>query len=407
MYPKVLFLTSTFLPTVGGLQYELKWFLDGLNRHLEKQNDIQAHFAYPNASSVPYASFTNITAHDLALTETKGRARIVTSLASLLIKIRPDIVHCHAVRPDGLWVLAASRLIRMPVAIIVTSHGHDIVNLPQWDYGRVHSPGGKFLTEMCTKRLAAHVLPSKAMRDWAIAAGTPNDKTVVIPNVIPSWAEYDFEVDPGYYSPLHGNACTTSAPNGKTFNILSLSSTRKIKNLDSLVKAFAMAKPSIDYAKLRLACPGSGRKRIVQLINALGLKKDVDIIGEITGPRKHLYFRTSDIYCLTSHFESFSISLLEAMKFGTAIAASRVGGVPEIVEHEHNGLLIPPTDVTKIAAALVRLYKDTELRKRLTENAATVVKQFSVSRAIADHISLYYKVVSMHLPCATGTKCST
>ena len=108
---RIVILTSSFLPTVGGLQYELKWFLDNLDRRLGTGESIEAYFVYPNERSELYTRFANIAACDLKL-ENLGKvavARMLIRLGAFLRRTKPDVVHCHGLLPDGLWVLAASR----------------------------------------------------------------------------------------------------------------------------------------------------------------------------------------------------------------------------------------------------------------------------------------------------------
>ena len=107
---------------------------------------------------------------------------------------------------------------------------------------------------------------------------------------------------------------------------------------------------------------------------------------------KEKYFRASQIYCNVSHFENFPLSLLEAMKYESAVLASRVGGVPEFIKHEENGLLVSPTDVGDIASSLIRLYGDEDLRRRLVENGLQVVQRYAISRVVDQYIGLYERL---------------
>ena len=392
---RVLILTSSFLPTVGGLQYELKWFLDNLDRHLSGNADIQAHFVYPNASSEQYSRFDNIATYDLRLTDFHKSAIVcmIIRLGKLLRRIRPDIVHCHGVLPDGLWVLAASRMFRVRTRIIVTSHGQDVAWLPQWSYGRRQAKRSRILGRYVAKRISTHVLPSRALLDFVVENGTPRNHIEIIPNGVPIENDYDFEEDSIFYQSAP-DASDIGLHQGGGINILSLSSARDIKNLGALIEAFALARRDLGGSKLLLACQGQSAERIIRLVNDKGLKQDVVFIGEITGPNKYAYFWSSDVFCLISHFENFPVSLLEAMKFETAILASRVGGIPEFVEDGKNGLLVSPTNIAEIALSLVRLYRDTKLRNRLVENGLQMVKRYSICRIVDEHIELYNRIVS-------------
>ena len=390
---KVLILTSSFLPTVGGLQYELKWFLDNLDRRLSNDGGTEAYFVYSNDRSEPYACFRNIATFDLGLEDfhKASVARMIMRLGKILRKVRPEVVHCHGILPDGLWVLVASHIFRFQTKLVVTSHGQDIVSLPRLSYG-ARTRWSRSLMRYVAGRIAMHVLPSKAMVGHAIRAGSSENNTVVIPHGIPLDDDYNFEKDLSSSSPGPGSKADLDLGGG--LNILSLSSAREIKNLDVLVEAFSRVKDKIADSRLLLACHGPSAERIVRLVGEKGLKQQVVFIGEIAGLAKERYFRASQVYCSVSHFESFGITLLEAMKHGAAVVASRVGGIPEFIEDGKNGLLTSPTDVDEIASALLRIHDDESLRKRLVENGKETVRGHSISRAIDEHMALYRRLAS-------------
>lgn len=391
---KVLILTSSFLPTVGGLQYELKWFLDNLDRRLSNDGGTEAYFVYSNDRSEPYACFRNIATFDLGLKDFRKASvgRMIMRLGKFLRKVRPEVVHCHGILPDGLWVLVASRIFRVRTSIVVTSHGQDIVSLPRWSYGD-RTRRSQFLVKYVANRIAMHVLPSEAMIGHAVRIGTPENNTVVIPHGIPLEDDYDFERDFPTSAPGPGSG-RVKMNLGGGFNILSLSSAREIKNLAVLIEAFSRVRDKIADSRLLLACHGPSAERIVRLVGEKGLKQQVVFIGEVVGLAKERYFQASQVYCSVSHFESFGITLLEAMKHGAAVVASRVGGVPEFIEDGKNGLLTSPTDVDEIASALLRIHGDESLRKRLVENGKKTVRGHSISRAIDEHMALYRRLAS-------------
>ena len=390
---RIVILTSSFLPTVGGLQYELKWFLDNLDRRLGTGESIEAYFVYPNERSELYTRFANIMAYDLKL-ENLGKAavaRMLIRLGAFLRQTKPDVVHCHGLLPDGLWVLAATRAFRVRTKVVVTSHGQDIVSLPQWSYG-ARTGWARSLRKYVSDRIAMHVLPSEAMIGHALRAGTSKRKITVIPNGIPLEEDYDFEKEQSLNA-QSSESRNIDANSGDGINILSLSSGRDIKNLDALIEAFARIKHRMGNSKLLLACHGESAEAIVRLVNEKGLEQHVLFTGEITGTVKENYFRASEVYCNVSHFENFPLSLLEAMKYGSVVLASRVGGIPEFIEHGENGLLVCPTDVDDIASSLARLYADNSLRRRLADNGLRVVRSYAISRVVDQYMGLYERLV--------------
>jgi glycosyltransferase involved in cell wall biosynthesis len=101
-----------------------------------------------------------------------------------------------------------------------------------------------------------------------------------------------------------------------------------------------------------------------------------------------------DIFALTSLHEGIPITLLEAMSLGKPIVATNVGGIPEVIENNYSGVLIPPEDPYSFAEACVRLANDSSLRERLSVKArAEVRRRFSLETNILQTIQLYKSLI--------------
>jgi len=123
-------------------------------------------------------------------------------------------------------------------------------------------------------------------------------------------------------------------------------------------------------------------------------EKAVEFVGSVdrTG-LPHLY-RHAAVCVVPSLWENFPYACLEAMASGCAVVASAVGGVPEIVTDEVDGLLVPPSHPHALAAAVIRLLSDPLLRQRLGARArATVRDRFSLGAACAETARLYQSLV--------------
>ena len=388
MTPKVLVLTSSFLPKVGGIQYKLKWFLDNLDRRLSDRRDLLVSFAYPNARSAPYARFANISTFDLQLADARRTsARMLVRLGGFLRRTQPDVIDCRSLMPDALWALLASRVYAGRARVVATSEGGDIVWMPQWSFGRSRRGRSRIVMTEVTRRISAHVVPSRAMLEFAAASGTPAGRTLVIPSGVPIGNDYDFEDD----IPIP-RGDVIGRRNGEGLDILCLSSGRRVKNLEALVEAFALARPRLGASRLILGCHGPTAEPIVRLVGDRSLDRNVVFVGEVAGQTKRAWFRMADVYCLPSHFESFGLVVLEAMKSGAAVLAGRVGGILDFVTDGENGLLVSPPDRETIAAALVRLYTDPTLRSRLIENGRQTAERYSISRNVDAMLALYHRV---------------
>ena len=101
------------------------------------------------------------------------------------------------------------------------------------------------------------------------------------------------------------------------------------------------------------------------------------------------YMAALDLFAYPSNFEGLGSALLDAMQAGLPIIASDVGGIPEIVEAEKNGLLVPPGDAEALANAIRRLYQDAELRNRLASSARDFVQAYSPAAMAQRYAAVY------------------
>lgn len=107
-----------------------------------------------------------------------------------------------------------------------------------------------------------------------------------------------------------------------------------------------------------------------------------------------LYYNAADVVWHPTLADTSSLVSLESMACGTPVIAAAVGGVPEIVRHETNGLLIPPQDPQALAQATDRLFADDSFRRSLGQKGRTIIEQeFSFSRFLDSHESYYQKIL--------------
>jgi glycosyltransferase involved in cell wall biosynthesis len=117
---------------------------------------------------------------------------------------------------------------------------------------------------------------------------------------------------------------------------------------------------------------GGDVKKYKSLAEKLGVQRFVRFYGYV---RRNLplYFKAADIFVLPSLSECFPLVSLEAMACGTPVVASRVGGIPSIVEDGENGLLVPPKNPGKLADAIIYLLENEDVRnssERMQEKEA-------------------------------------
>jgi glycosyltransferase involved in cell wall biosynthesis len=145
------------------------------------------------------------------------------------------------------------------------------------------------------------------------------------------------------------------------------------KALDVALRAVA----ACDGVSLVIAGDGPERQRLDLLVAELGVGDRVRFIG--AQPRETVLevLAAADAELLSSGWENFPHSLIEALAVGTPVIATGVGGVREIVTDGVNGLLVPPGDPEALAAAIRRFFADGELRERLRAAATGSVERFA------------------------------
>ena len=145
---------------------------------------------------------------------------------------------------------------------------------------------------------------------------------------------------------------------------------------------------------LLIAGDGPDRGTLQQLATTLGLAARVHFLGQQDAMAP--FYRACDLFALASRAESFGLVLAEAGYMGRPAVATRVGGIPEVVEDGETGLLVPPDDATALAAALSQLLQDNEGRARMGDAArARVIQRFSVGRMAAEFEQAYARLAAL------------
>lgn len=113
-------------------------------------------------------------------------------------------------------------------------------------------------------------------------------------------------------------------------------------------------------------------------------------LGWIDGETKREYLKKCDILVLPSYYEGFPVSVIEGMAYGCAVAATRVGAVPEIIEDGTDGILIEPKDSVSLTEGLRELLSDEWNLERIGRGAALRASQdYNITNTINELIRIY------------------
>ena len=124
-----------------------------------------------------------------------------------------------------------------------------------------------------------------------------------------------------------------------------------------------------------------------------GVESQFKFLGWKSQSELQSIYRQCDIFVLPALTEAFGVVLLEAMASGLAVVAARVGGIPEIVSNEINGLLLEPNTAENLTTQISRLLTDESLKNSLILQAKNDVKKFDVKPMVEATCKLYEEVV--------------
>ncbi len=142
-----------------------------------------------------------------------------------------------------------------------------------------------------------------------------------------------------------------------------------------------------------IAGAGPLRESLAEQARHLGIAKSVTFLGHVERVAQVLL--ALDILAMPSEREGLGTLLLDATLAGCAVASTRVGGIPEVIIHEHTGLLSTAGDPEELAVNLQRLAEDERLRRELNRKAVEHVRsEFSVERMIRGNLDVYSDVLA-------------
>lgn len=292
-------------------------------------------------------------------------------------EMKPDIVHTHLQHAD-LFGIPAARLARVPV--VVSGRHNDNAfrrRLPLRMTNRALWQG-----------VDAGIASSEAVRRFCIEVeGAPAKKVHTI--------YYGLEDKPNDALRQQRRAAFRAELNANADTVLLGMVSRLIEQKGVSYGLAAFAQIAAQYPQARLVIAGDGplRRSLEAQADSLGIREWVDFLGW----REDVMtvFAGLDILLLPSLWEGFGLALLEAMASRLPIIASRVSAIPEVVIDGETGLLVPPRDVPKLAAAMATLVADSPLRHHLgLMGEDRLEEHFTAEQMVNETLSLYNVLVA-------------
>ena len=244
-----------------------------------------------------------------------------------------QLIDAHYVYPDGVAAVHLARALGVPC--VITARGSDINLLPR------HALVRRQITS-ALQRADALVAVSGALAASMRKLGAPADKLHVIPNGVDRDVFHHGE-------PAAGRRKIGIYSDEKM--LLSVGNLNELKGHALVVEAVARLRARGIRVSYHIIGAGEEESRLEARIAALGLQGYVHLQGPVANERLRPWYQAASLFVLASSREGWPNVLNEALACGTPVVATKVGGVPEIVRHGDNGLLMERS-VEAIAAAI-------------------------------------------------------
>lgn len=171
------------------------------------------------------------------------------------------------------------------------------------------------------------------------------------------------------------------------FLIIQAANMVKHKGFDTSISAARRLEKS--HPMLHFALLGDGKKRQQLEYQAEGLTN-----LSFEGKQSNMgdWFAAADLMIHPAYSEGLGSVILEGIQAGLTVIASDVGGIPDIIQHQVNGLLIPPGDDNALGNAIIRLYQDPALSRELNNAARASLEKFDITVTAQQYEAIYQKV---------------
>jgi glycosyltransferase involved in cell wall biosynthesis len=295
--------------------------------------------------------------------------KYVSLLKKSIAKFMPDVVHAHYATSYGL-IGALSGF----HPFVISAWGTDVMKFPQKNFVF------KSILKYNLNKADAICATSHTIKDYLKPVTSKNI------HVIP------FGVNIEEFSKKE----VKSLFSDESFVIGCIKALEDLYNIDVLIKAFAVLKSKFPSKSLKLLIIGVGSQEaeLKKMVTDLNLSKDVIFTGRISFSEVSNYFNMLDVLVNISDYESFGVSVIEAMACEKPVIATNTGGLKEIIENSTFGSLVEIANVEQTAHEMERYLLDEDLKQKVGKAArAKVIEKYSWTNNIKQMIDVYSQLM--------------
>jgi N-acetyl-alpha-D-glucosaminyl L-malate synthase BshA len=291
---------------------------------------------------------------------------ILFSIETLLIlrKFQPDVIHGQSVYM-GLPALLTKKVIDKPYVIWLRGSDIYIIGLSQFSNVLLPRWFRCSISKLFLDQADAVIALTRDMKEEA--QKLCNTEVFVIPNGI----------DLKKFSRLSKKKARDRLHMQKDAKVLIfIGRLHKVKGIVHLIEAMKIIKEKCSKIQLLIIGDGTERDYLKRRVRDLNLEKYINFVGRVSNNSIPDYLYASDLFVLPSFSEGFPVTILEAMASGLPILATRVRGVPEIINEGVNGFLVEPGDSHQIAEKAILILQNDNMRDRISEHNKKYVKRY-------------------------------
>jgi glycosyltransferase involved in cell wall biosynthesis len=371
MLPRILMVISYFHPFLGGAEQQALF----LSENLLKKNLFVMVLTRAFKNSLPYEQIKGIGVyrkiHTIPYGKLFGLAYFFSCFWFLIRKRKQyDIIHCHLLQ--GFHSIAGvimKYVFKKKIIILVGATG------PLSDFSLIQKGFcGRFLLGIIRKADTVITLCTVSTQE-ALSAGFAPGHISQIPN----------GVDTSFFMPARS---LPASP-----RLLFIGRLDHMKGVDVLLRCLA----SLRLKNIMPPCDILGTGPLKETLQTMAA--DLQIANQVNFPgaihEVLPYLQRASCFVFPSRSEGMPNVLLEAMACALPVIATSVGGIPDIIQHDRNGLLIPSDDVEALTSALLRMLSDNDLAARLgNQGRRDAEEYFALEKVTDQYISLYTNLMT-------------
>ncbi|PCJ21363.1 MAG: hypothetical protein COB02_01895 [Candidatus Cloacimonadota bacterium] len=301
------------------------------------------------------------------------------SLKKIIKKFQPDIIHSHNIDGFSASVWSAAQSLNIPV--VYTAHdGHLLCPKANFlhqnkkiDCGKTHCKIYRSLHLLNTKNIDLFVSPSKFLLNTYLQFGMKVKSHQVIEN--------------GLLSNTKPQLNTNLFP----LKVLFMGQISSHKGVNCLIKTIQHFKNQSNV-EFHIAGKGPDEKQITALQNSY---QNIYYHGFVSGKAKEKLLLDCHLLLFPSQcYENSPLSILEAFQYGLVVIASDIGGVPELIKNNENGILFEVDDYQFVFDTITSFLENTEKLQRFQKNAQRHFNSFHIERCASDYLTAYQKLLN-------------